>query len=106
MQLPPDYQIVVDRLVAVCQADERVSAAFLGGSYARGAEDAYSDLDLCVISTDEAFDDFIAGRAGFVQQLGETLFVEDFDIPDISFVFFASGADVELHFSCPSRLEQ
>ena len=36
-------QAVIDRLVAACQTDERIVAAFLGGSYAREATDAYSN---------------------------------------------------------------
>jgi len=46
IQQPHHHQIVMNRFVAACQADERVVAAFLGGSYARGTTDAYSDLDL------------------------------------------------------------
>lgn len=37
---PDIHQRLVDRFLAVCQADERVIAAFLGGSYARGTADA------------------------------------------------------------------
>src|SRR5215210_3540370 len=33
MQLPDHYQDVVDRFIAACQADERIVAAFLGGSW-------------------------------------------------------------------------
>ncbi len=46
IQMPHNHQVVMNRFVAIYQADERVVAAFLGGSYARGAADAYSDLDL------------------------------------------------------------
>src|SRR5262245_3029305 len=35
IQPPLHHQIVTNRFVAACQADERVVAAFLGGSYAR-----------------------------------------------------------------------
>jgi hypothetical protein len=40
----PDQQAFMDRFVAMCQADARVVAAFLGGSYAKGTADAYSEL--------------------------------------------------------------
>jgi predicted nucleotidyltransferase len=36
-----------------------VAAAFLGGSYARGTADAYSDLDLGLIITDAAHADLL-----------------------------------------------
>src|SRR6266699_2767360 len=57
-QMPENHQVVMNRFVEACQADERVVAAFLGGSYARGAADAYSDLDFGLITTDEAYEDF------------------------------------------------
>src|SRR5262249_5596381 len=42
---PHNYQAVMNRFVAACQADERVVAATLYGSYARDEADAYSNLD-------------------------------------------------------------
>src|SRR5437763_1869536 len=71
LQLPHHHQVVLDRFVAACQADERVVAAFLGGSYASGTADAYSDLDLGLITTDAAYDEFVAGREAFIRRLGE-----------------------------------
>lgn len=50
--MPAHHQAVVARFVAACQADERVLAAFLGGSYAAGTADARSDLDLYAIISD------------------------------------------------------
>jgi predicted nucleotidyltransferase len=61
----------MERFVAACREDERVMAAFLGGSYARGTADAHSDLDLYVITTDGAFDAFCVERAAFIRNLGE-----------------------------------
>ena len=66
MQLPDHHQNIVDRFTAACQADERIVAAFLGGSYARNEADQFSDLDLCFITTDEAYEDFLAERESFV----------------------------------------
>lgn len=63
MHLPASHQAVLDRFLAACQSDERVVAAFLGGSNARGEADAHSDIDLCVITTDTAFDNFPDCRA-------------------------------------------
>src|SRR5262245_4875251 len=70
IRLPHNHHVVVSRFVAACQADERVVAAFLGGSYARGTADFYSDLDLGLITTDVAYEDFQAGRAVFIRLLG------------------------------------
>src|SRR5215469_9373291 len=71
------HQVVMNRFVAACQADERVVAAFLGGSYAKGTADAHSDLDFGLIIADEAYSDFLAGCAAFIRRLGEPMFLQD-----------------------------
>ena len=44
-EIEQNRQAVINRFVVACQSDERVVAAFLGGSYARDVTDAYSDID-------------------------------------------------------------
>ena len=88
---PHNHQVVMHRFVAACQADARVVAATLYGSYARGAADAYSDLDLGLITTDAAYEDFVAGREAFIRLLGEPLLLEDFDLPNLVFIIFPDG---------------
>jgi predicted nucleotidyltransferase len=98
LQLPHHHQVIMNRFVAACQADERVMAAFLGGSYARGTPDAYSDLDLYLITTDEAYDDFTTSHEAFMRRLGEPLFLEDFNEYgfDLVLFIFADGTEGEL----------
>jgi len=98
IQQPHNHQVVVNRFVAACQADERVVAAFLGGSYARGTADAYSDLDLGLITTDEAYDDFFAAREAFIQLLSAPVFLEDYYGDGVDFVcfIFPDGTEGEL----------
>ena len=48
--------------ITSCESDERVVAAFIGGSYVRGQADTYSDLDLYLITTDGKYED-VPGRA-------------------------------------------
>jgi predicted nucleotidyltransferase len=97
-QLPQNHQIVIDRFVAACQTDERVVAAFLGGSYAKGTSDEYSDLDLYAIVTDETYDGFFAGHKAFLQRLGDLVFLEDFQEHgfDLIVFLFADGTEGEL----------
>jgi predicted nucleotidyltransferase len=97
-QIRDSHQIIIDRFVASCQADDRIVAAFLGGSYARGTADEYSDLDLYLITTDEAYEDFCAGRKSFMGLLGEPVFIENFEIPNIVFYVLADGTEGELGF--------
>jgi predicted nucleotidyltransferase len=93
----PNPESLIARLVDVCAADERVVAAFLGGSRARGQDDAFSDVDVSVVVTDEAYDEVLAAKEGFVRKLGAPLFLEDFGSGHIAFVIFDDGTELELH---------
>ncbi|HXV44068.1 MAG TPA: nucleotidyltransferase domain-containing protein, partial [Anaerolineae bacterium] len=93
MQLPENYQVIVDRFMTACQADERIVAAFLGGSYAQDKADQYSDLDLYFITTDEAYKTFLVEREDFIRLLGKPLFLEDFGARHGYFVIFSNEAD-------------
>lgn len=104
MQIPPNHQNVIDHLVASYRADERVVAAFLGGSYANGTADAYSDLDLYLITTDAAYADFCASRAAIVRLLGDPVFIEDFGRPNLVLYVFADGTEGELQLGREGEL--
>ena len=103
MQLPAHYQTIVDRFIAACQADEGIVAAFVGGSYAEDKADQYSDLDLYFITTDEAYETFLAERESFIRLLGVPLFLEDFGSPHGYFAIFSNGADCEVWFGRESK---
>src|SRR5688572_1044786 len=105
IKLLPNHQEILDRFIAACRSDERILAAFLGGSYARGTADRYSDLDLYIIISDAAFDDFNTRRMEFLRLLGQPVFAEDFGIADqvFCFFFFANGAEGELGFGRESE---
>ena len=87
---------VIERFVAACAADARVSAAFLTGSYAAGTADTHSDLDLGVVTADVAYDAFLTSREPFVRLLGEPVFVESFAQPGPLFFILADGTEGEL----------
>jgi hypothetical protein len=62
-QAPPStaaQQDLIARAHAVAAADSRIVAAWLGGSFAAGTADAYSDIDLNCAITDESADWFTA----------------------------------------------
>jgi len=82
-----------------------VVAAFLGGSYVKGTADAYSDLDLCLITTDAAYEQFFASREAFLRQLGELVFLESFSVSNIAFFIFSDDTEGELWFGSESRVE-
>jgi predicted nucleotidyltransferase len=68
-------QAVLQRFVAACKGDERVVAAFLGGSFAAGNADEWPDLDIYLITTDKGCEAFLADRKAFIQGLGQPLFI-------------------------------
>jgi predicted nucleotidyltransferase len=104
--LRPNQRAFIERFVKACQADDRVMAAFLGGSTVKGYADAYSDIDLCLITTDELFEGFFKERELFLRSLGELVFLEDFDLPNTVFYMYADDTEGELNFYSESRLEQ
>jgi hypothetical protein len=96
--IPQNLKGVVERFTALCQADPRVVAAFVGGSLATGTADEYSDLDLYLITADEDYDRFFAERGTFMRQLGEPVYLEDFGGFgfDMVLFIFADGSKGEL----------
>jgi predicted nucleotidyltransferase len=76
---PENLEKAVERFAALCRADSRIAAAFVGGSLATGTSDEYSDVDLYLIVADEVYASFFAERVAFMRQLGEPVFLEDFD---------------------------
>lgn len=73
---------LLERIVDALQADARVVAAWLSGSFGRGgsAVDAWSDLDLHIAVEDESLSAFLADRDTFYRQIGHPLLIQ----PDIA----------------------
>jgi Streptomycin adenylyltransferase len=96
--------VVIERLIETWRKDDRIVAAFLGGSRARGQADEHSDIDVSVIVADDAYAGFISRKDRFVRELGEPLFLEDFGNEDVAFVILADGTELELLFFRQSQL--
>lgn len=103
---PNDLEPFLDRFVTACEQDDRVVAAFLGGSHGRGEADAYSDVDLCVIAKHDAYEALVRDRAGFLGRLGTPLFLEDFGMAGLVFFVLDDGTEGELFFGSEDRLEE
>ena len=106
LQLRANHQPFVNRFVKACQEDDRIIVALLVGSYVKGLADEHSDLDLYLITTEHAYTEFIANHTTFIQQIGEPLFMEDFDLQDVLFLIFPDGSEVEISFGRESKLSQ
>src|SRR5687768_2298559 len=104
LKLHPNHQVILDRFINACETDEGIVAAFLVGSYVKGNPDEHSDLDLYLITTDDAYDDFVSERESFSRLLGEPLFMEDFDLPEIVFLIFPDGSEVEVSYVPESQV--
>ena len=105
VQLHPHHQEFVSRFIQACQADDRIVAAFLGGSNVKGKADEYSDIDLTVITTDDSYEEFCDQRRSFLGSLGEVVYLEDFDIPDLVLFILSDGIEGELNSGSESRLD-
>lgn len=106
LTLLPGHQQFVDRFTKACLADDRIVAAFLGGSYAKGKADSFSDIDVCLIIAEEAYADFVSHREDFLRQFGDLVFLEDFGIPDIAFYIFADGTEGELNYVSEGQMDR
>ncbi len=100
------HGVVIARFVDACAADDRIVAAFLAGSHASGTVDAYSDLDLGVITTDAAFADVIAERRALISRLGEPLFLDHFGREWNVFFILADGTEGEIFFGHEGALAE
>ncbi|MGE5225462.1 MAG: aminoglycoside 6-adenylyltransferase [Planctomycetaceae bacterium] len=104
---PKDRERIIERFTELCERDERIVAAFLGGSLARDADDRFSDLDLCIVFADAALRDIEVNRAAMIAELGTPLFLEDWGEDDpVLFAILADGTEIELHRIPEGRLRE
>ena len=105
LHLPENHRETASRFVAACQADDRIVAAFLGGSYASEDADKFSDLDLYFVTTDESYEDFLLEKERFVHQLGEPFFLEDFGVPHGYCFMLSNTTEGEFWFGSESHFK-
>lgn len=101
-----EHSVAIARFVEACAADDRIVAAFVAGSHATGTADAYSDLDLGVITTDAAYADVIADRRALITRLGEPLFLDRFARDWNVFFILADGTEGEIFFGHEGALDE
>jgi predicted nucleotidyltransferase len=102
----PDPQPLLDRFVEICSHDDRIVAAFLGGSRAGDRADAFSDVDLCVITRDDAFDDVVSDGSSLIERIGDPVFVEDFGHREVMSFVLADGTEAEIFFGREGALNE
>lgn len=63
-----DREALLARIVALAEADARISALLLGGSLGRGDGDDWSDVDLIIVVPPAEHAGFVAGLRGWLEQ--------------------------------------
>lgn len=71
-----DRDELLERIVETLEADSRVVAAWLSGSFGRGVEDAWSDLDLHVAIEDDVLPAFLDERFSLYQRIGQPTLIQ------------------------------
>jgi predicted nucleotidyltransferase len=88
---------VLRRLLEAAEADPRIRALRIRGSFARGDVDEHSDLDTMIWIVGDEYDSTLADLPSLVRSLGPTIDVL-FDTPGSPYLFgqFADGVQLEL----------
>jgi hypothetical protein len=72
-RLPAPHAAFLEAALPLLRADRRLVGVAAGGSFIHGALDAYSDLDLVVVSAAPAADEMMRERPALARQLGPLL---------------------------------
>ena len=70
----PRFRGLYDRVVSVLGSDARVKEVQVGGSIGAGSADAWSDLDIVVVTHPEQHDAFLADRDTWLSAITPTVF--------------------------------
>jgi hypothetical protein len=91
--LVPSYRPIFDRLLAVCEGDERIRALWLSGSLAKGTADGGSDLDTLLAIRDGDFDEFAACWREWLATITPTLLARELPSGGGSFYCTTTGCE-------------
>jgi Nucleotidyltransferase domain len=91
--LVPSYRPIFDRLLAVCEDDERIRALWLSGSLAKGTADGGSDLDTILAVADDHFDEFAARWREWLATITPTLLARELPSARGSFYSMTTGCE-------------
>ncbi len=69
----PSQRALLERLIAVIAADDRIESAWLSGSFGRGAGDPWSDIDVTAVVDEEDLSHCVAEYGGARNPVGETV---------------------------------
>ena len=98
---------IIEGFRTACLEDHRIVASFIGGSFATGLADEFSDLDLYAIVDIEAFNEFLSDHQKFFEKFCEPVFLEHFDGFGFDMYAFilAEGIQGELALARPDHFD-
>jgi hypothetical protein len=91
--LVPSYRPIFDRLLTVCEGDERIRALWLSGSLAQGTADGGSDLDCLLAIRDPDFDEFAARWREWLAAMTPTLLARELPLARGAFYSTTTGCE-------------
>jgi len=106
-QVPDGQNNVIARLPEVLQLDDRILAAWLEGSFARGTADAWSDVDLHVAVHDDDWDAFVVSRRQVIEQVAPIISSVDAKMPwgaELTAATIVGGIRLDLYVEKRSML--
>lgn len=71
------HEAALNRLVDILANEEEVKAVFVKGSFGRGEQDAYSDIDLYGLVEEYDLDNFLKKRLALLSKYKDVLYNED-----------------------------
>jgi predicted nucleotidyltransferase len=98
---------LIVRAREVLEADERVIACWLEGSFARGNADEWSDVDMHILVADDDTAAFLTGRKEVVERISPVLALNDAPLPWGTHLIVAAlegPARLDLYIERESRL--
>ena len=98
----PRYQALYDDAVAVLGGDGRVAGVEVVGSVGAGTADAWSDLDLCVVTHDDGYASFLDEWPAWLAAITPTVFARTPIAPFVINTVTAEGLtfDVSVYANC------
>lgn len=96
-------QRVIERLIALGEADPRVVAVWLEGSLADGTADPLSDVDAYVAVEDAAFEGVWADRRALAERIGQVLVSADVPAWGLFACILDGPIKLDLHLTSVSR---
>ncbi|SFG85574.1 hypothetical protein [Sporolactobacillus nakayamae] len=97
-RLPEERNRLKTRIIKAIYDDERISAAFFGGSVGNGTEDLYSDIDLRIIAQPDQLQTLTEHKIEMAGKWSDILFIENAHLSRLLVVHYTNFIKMDLFF--------